>query len=141
MAEERGHSMQVQTLSQLCPLLRLNPLRKLLNLHEVPYEQKDSVHALRKHLANYLKRLTNGKHVEYELSPKQVKRNAERRRLCQEGPQPSGKPSLLNLAEFRKFSQIQPKFRQMNGFPKFSQFVEKHTSLQIWLNSDTFCRV
>ncbi|KAJ6538215.1 hypothetical protein DFH09DRAFT_1090805 [Mycena vulgaris] len=47
--------------SLVCPLLNLKPLRRLLELHNVPYVESDNVKRLRAQLKGFLTRLKNGK--------------------------------------------------------------------------------
>ncbi|KAJ7467668.1 hypothetical protein FB451DRAFT_1178037 [Mycena latifolia] len=53
--------LQIQLLRHVCPLVTQKSLRRLLDLHDVIYEELDKVKQLRKRLNGFLKRLTTGK--------------------------------------------------------------------------------
>jgi hypothetical protein len=55
-------ALQMHILRTVAPLLNLKPLRRLLELHDVTYDQSDRVRQLRTRLKSYLTRLKNLKY-------------------------------------------------------------------------------
>ncbi|KAJ7476628.1 hypothetical protein FB451DRAFT_1460888 [Mycena latifolia] len=53
--------LQIHILRQVCPILKLSSLRRLLDLHDVTYVESDRVKQLRKRLKGFLTRLKTGK--------------------------------------------------------------------------------
>jgi hypothetical protein len=47
---------------EIAPILALRPLRRLLDMHDVSYSQKDKVKELRTKLRKFMTRLQRGKH-------------------------------------------------------------------------------
>ncbi|KAJ7903272.1 hypothetical protein B0H13DRAFT_1882121 [Mycena leptocephala] len=82
--------LQIQILRQLMPVLKLNPLRRLLELHDVSYVESDRAKKLRQLLKGYLVRLRSGKYPEHQMGMEGTKRRQrakESARLRKEWPQ------------------------------------------------------
>ncbi|KAJ7506093.1 hypothetical protein B0H11DRAFT_1904002 [Mycena galericulata] len=105
--EDPNKLLQIQLLSQLCPILHLKALRRLLELHDISYVESDKKRHLRRLLNRYLHQLKSGKLPENEphstnLGGKQ-RRARERAQLQAAWPQvvPDGlKQKLLKMFNF-----------------------------------------
>ncbi|KAJ7933884.1 hypothetical protein B0H13DRAFT_1855739 [Mycena leptocephala] len=82
--------LQIHILRQLMPILKLRPLRRLLELHDVSYVESDKAKKLRQLMKSYLVRLRSGKYPDNLVGvpgSKRRQRAAESARLRKEWPQ------------------------------------------------------
>ncbi|KAJ7802844.1 hypothetical protein B0H13DRAFT_1931668 [Mycena leptocephala] len=82
--------LQIHIIRQLMPVLKLNPLRRLLELHDISYVESDRAKKLRQLLKGYLVRLRSGKYPEDQVGMEGTnrrKRAKESARLRKEWPQ------------------------------------------------------
>ncbi|KAJ7728621.1 hypothetical protein B0H16DRAFT_1734570 [Mycena metata] len=89
-SEDPSTRLQISILKQLCPVLKLTALRRLLRLHDVPFVDSDKTKKLRRRLKSYLTRLRSGKQFESELTSTDIARAArakESARLRSQWPQ------------------------------------------------------
>ncbi|KAJ7858575.1 hypothetical protein B0H13DRAFT_1901767 [Mycena leptocephala] len=59
--------LQIHIIRQLMPVLKLNPLRRLLELDDISYVESDRAKKLRQLLKSYLVRLRSGKYPEDQV--------------------------------------------------------------------------
>ncbi|KAJ7441388.1 hypothetical protein B0H11DRAFT_1932993 [Mycena galericulata] len=85
--------LQIRLLTQVCPILNLKPLRRLLELHDISYVESDKKRQLRRRLGTYLHQLKFGKLPEDETpatnSEAKQQRARERAQLQAAWPQAS----------------------------------------------------
>ncbi|KAJ6475844.1 hypothetical protein DFH09DRAFT_1109102 [Mycena vulgaris] len=107
-SEDSSTVLQLHILRQVCPILKLKPLRRLLELHDVSYVESDNVKRLCSRLKAFLTRLKLGKQfVNNGSETGKQTRARQNERLRLNGPSSFPNPSnaaswtILVLASLR----------------------------------------
>jgi hypothetical protein len=80
-SEDPSTLLQIYLLRQIMPILKLKPLRRLLEMHDVTYIDSDKVKQLRQHLKKFLNRLQNGKRSDDTLGLLELHEGPEQKKV------------------------------------------------------------
>ncbi|KAJ7240296.1 hypothetical protein C8J57DRAFT_1527738 [Mycena rebaudengoi] len=135
-SEDPSTRLQLYILRQVAPTLKLRPLRRLLDMHDVSYSDKENVKKLRRKLQSFMRRLERGKDGDDTIpltGTAHLGRRQEFKHLRSEWPQLEISQLLYAVAALR--INHPPKSRHTQGHHMNWNLVPLRIG-DIWYGSD-----